>query len=430
MAENKGLSDREREILHLVATGAGNKEIAYKLSISENTIKVHLRNIFAKIGVSSRTEATLFAIREGLVQVDHPAHGVAAAETVPAIAVRQTRPRRIWLLALMAPLAILLVVAANLTISLRQPPTIASASPAPVVTNRWKPRAALPAPRSNFGASVFENKIYVIGGESDGNIVATTSRYDPEADSWDTVASKPTAVADVGAALVGGRIYVPGGRLASGAATNVLEAYDPRADRWESRAPLPITLSAYALAAFEGKIYLFGGWDGERNVASTFAYDPDANAWQSRTAMPTSRGYAGSAIVGGRILVIGGCDAKQPLAANEQYSPDRDNGAQNPWTTRQPLPSPRCAMGVASVADFVYVIGGQTAPNTIALPLQYLPQDRWQEMDSPAAKLGSHLGLVPVQTSLYAIGGKAEQSATSQNLSYQAIFTIILPIRP
>lgn len=429
MVENKGLSDREREILHLLATGASNKEISQKLFISENTTKVHLRNIFAKIGVSSRTEATLYAIREGLVRVDRSVPAIAP-EPIPEIAVPQTRPRRIWLYALAAPLVVLLVVGASLTISLRQPPTIASASPAPAVSNRWKPRAPLPSPRSNFGASAYENKIYVIGGESEGNVIDATLRYDPEADSWQTLAPKPTAVADVSVAVVGGRIYVPGGRLASGQVTKSLEAYEPRQDRWESRAAMPIALGAYSLAAFEGRIYLFGGWDGERYVASTFEYDPNTDSWRQRAFMPTARGYAGTAIVGGRILVIGGCDDKQPLSVNEQYSPDRDIGDQNPWTLRQSLPSPRCAMGVASVADFVYVVGGRGVSNTIPPPLQYLPQDKWQELDSPASRIGSNIGLVPVQTSIYAIGGKVDQTGTGQNLSFQAIYTIILPIHP
>ncbi len=62
------LTEREKEILRLVATGTSNKEIARQLFISSNTVKVHVRNIFAKIGASTRTEAAMYAVRIGLVQ--------------------------------------------------------------------------------------------------------------------------------------------------------------------------------------------------------------------------------------------------------------------------------------------------------------------------------------------------------------------------
>ena len=71
--ENYGqeeLTPSERNILQLVAGGKSNKEIAYALNISENTVKTHVKNIFDKIGVSDRTSAATLAIRRGLVRVD------------------------------------------------------------------------------------------------------------------------------------------------------------------------------------------------------------------------------------------------------------------------------------------------------------------------------------------------------------------------
>ena len=63
------LSSREFEVLKLVSEGLFNKEIAYKLSISEKTVKNHVSNIFKKIGVSDRTQAAVYAIKNNLVDI-------------------------------------------------------------------------------------------------------------------------------------------------------------------------------------------------------------------------------------------------------------------------------------------------------------------------------------------------------------------------
>ena len=61
------LSPRERQVLELVTRGASNKEIAQKLVIAENTVKVHLRNILDKLQLRNRQQAAAFAAQEGLV---------------------------------------------------------------------------------------------------------------------------------------------------------------------------------------------------------------------------------------------------------------------------------------------------------------------------------------------------------------------------
>lgn len=67
-AKQYGLTKRELEILSTIVSGLSNKEIAQKFSLSEDTVKHHLTNIFDKVGVSSRLELALFAINHHLVE--------------------------------------------------------------------------------------------------------------------------------------------------------------------------------------------------------------------------------------------------------------------------------------------------------------------------------------------------------------------------
>ena len=60
------LTDREREVLALVAEGLPNKQIARRLEISEKTVKAHLTSVFRAIGVNDRMQAGLWARRNGL----------------------------------------------------------------------------------------------------------------------------------------------------------------------------------------------------------------------------------------------------------------------------------------------------------------------------------------------------------------------------
>jgi DNA-binding NarL/FixJ family response regulator len=63
------LTDRERQVLGLLASGLANKQIARRLGISEKTVKGHLTNLFQRIGVSDRTQAALWAERTGALRV-------------------------------------------------------------------------------------------------------------------------------------------------------------------------------------------------------------------------------------------------------------------------------------------------------------------------------------------------------------------------
>jgi DNA-binding NarL/FixJ family response regulator len=64
-----GLTNREIEILKLLANGMANKQIAYRLKISEKTVRNHVSNMYEKLGIYDRSQAVLYAVKKGLVEV-------------------------------------------------------------------------------------------------------------------------------------------------------------------------------------------------------------------------------------------------------------------------------------------------------------------------------------------------------------------------
>ena len=68
VSASPSLTQREIELLQLVVDGLSNKAVAEKLSLSENTVKYHLKNILQKLGAQNRMEAAMYAVREGLAK--------------------------------------------------------------------------------------------------------------------------------------------------------------------------------------------------------------------------------------------------------------------------------------------------------------------------------------------------------------------------
>jgi two-component system, NarL family, response regulator LiaR len=69
------LTERETDVLRLVAQGRANKEIAAELGIGEKTVKTHVSNLLSKLGVQSRTQAALYAARVGLIEIEDVGNG-------------------------------------------------------------------------------------------------------------------------------------------------------------------------------------------------------------------------------------------------------------------------------------------------------------------------------------------------------------------
>jgi DNA-binding CsgD family transcriptional regulator/N-acetylneuraminic acid mutarotase len=439
------LSERELEILRLVATGASNKEVASQLYISSNTVKVHLRNIFSKIGAASRTEAAMYAVRIGLVE-GAPAHlptddasALLTASNDRAAAVAEATPsRRIWPRWLTALAALFLVSIGGIAFALGRSstpqPTAILPTPPPATATafpRWQTLAQLPTARRGLTLAAYENLLYAIGGETSQGITGTLEVYDINTDTWHQLPEKPTPATDVGAAVLNGLVYVPGGRIGQGGneITAQLEIYDPVAAQWRTGADLPYPTSAYALTAFEGRLYLFGGWDGYSVSSRVFMYDPTLDSWQERSPMPTARSFCGAAVAGGKIYVIGGMADNTPLTANEIYSPTRESPQDaSPWETGFPLPDARQGLQVTTIADTVYVLGGAGQSVSRFGLIYFPPTNTWQSLEASPQPLGAYFGLSSIGPQLYIVGGDVDGTLSDQTLAYQALITFSIPI--
>lgn len=434
MPDQQELSERELEILKLVATGVSNKEIAQRLYISTNTVKVHLKNIFAKIGAVSRTEAAMYAVKIGLVQGITPMKEeveVSALQPVETIEEKSNNIRG-WVNWVMLAGFIILVIVFGGTYTWQQSRALSATAtsviaPTPSPFPRWREKAPMLTARKSMAVVAYENQIYAMGGETETGVSDVVEKYDLVSDTWTKLSPMPVPLMEINSVVIGGLIYVPGGKTLENKLSDTLYVYDPREDQWNKLAPLPKLLCGYALVAYEGRMYLFGGWDGKNVVNTVIEYNPIADEWQDQTSMPTARAYAGAAIAGGKIYVVGGYDGENALDTNEEYSPDLDNEENQPWVERAPLPQARYGMGVTSMADIVYVVGGKTSSEEEGGLIEYFhQQDEWQAGEQPE-RMESYVKMIPMGTDLYVLGGESINGLSNHLSSYQAMFTISIP---
>jgi DNA-binding CsgD family transcriptional regulator/N-acetylneuraminic acid mutarotase len=431
---NTELSERELEILKLLATGLSNKEIAAQLYLSPNTVKVHLRNIFAKLGAQSRTEATLIAIQRGYVTVPGavtpeaapvseeeaagPREPIGLAEqppteplpAAPAIEIEPALPgrRRLLLigLALFAiALAVIAVPRGSAQSSGQTQPFSDSASAGAATALQtgdsvWQQLLPMSQPRGRLAAAAIGSQIVAIGGETANGITGLVEIWDANRQQWSTGQSKPTPVANIGAAALGDQIIVPGGYTAGGMPTSVVEAYHVISDEWTSLAALPAPRFAYAIASFNDKVYVFGGWDGQGYANSTFIYDPQAKRWTTGAALPIGRGFAGAAALDDAIYVVGGYADDHEFDRCDRYLPQEDR-----WEACAPMSVARGGLSLVPIGGRLYAIGGGWT-GYLTFNERYDPgANSWSVVPSPFTGQWRGMGASHVGNDIYALGG-------------------------
>lgn len=451
MAEfGEKLSGRELEVLNCLAKGSGNKEIAAELFISENTVKVHLRNIYTKLGASSRTEATAVAIQQGVVVLpgmepepeaepvvetqltetepeNNANHTVAPAEEEPVHWLK--RPSVAIVLGVLSFLLLfVLVVWAQRSFS------FVAVTPEPFepedIESYWKGLRPLPNPRANMASAAVGLNVYMIGGETETGVDGHVLVYDTTNHTWQELLQKPTAVTDASAAELFGEIYVPGGLLASGQPTQAVEAYSPTRDTWRTIAPLEQPIAG-ALTLTDGSfLYLFGGWNGSDYLDTAYVYDPGADSWEALPAMSQPRANLSGAAVTGNLYAVGGTDGETNLATCEFFNPvDRT------WSDCPEMLTGRANAGAVSIANKLYVVGGDDGRQDTVFSEFYDPKlDAWTPIEGlvlDEQRTWQDMGISHVETGIFLLGGLvAGELSTDSYLYAPPVYRSYLPAAP
>ncbi len=437
--QRQPLSEREKEILALLATGATNQEIARALHISPNTVKVHLRNIYAKLDVMNRSEAILVGLQEGIITLPGVDTGTPLP-TPPPVPVAV--PHLTWVIigGLLAGLltVILLLWYPAYTHTARGRPAALLVSdlgrgegalPHRRDLPRWLRQTPLSIPLARMATATWQGRVFTFGGETPDGVTAATFVYDPARGVWASAASKPTPVSNAQAVRVGDRIFVFGGTTETFTPTSRVEIYDPVQDRWEQGTPMPHPVAGYALARWKGRIFLFGGWDGHAYLTSVYAYDPEEDRWAVLPPMSAPRAFAVAATLGDVIYVIGGYDGQADVPDVWAFDPNTLETGGNPWSQLQPLLSPRGGAGVAVSANAIYVIGGGMGLTVEGAERYDVTTDTWARIETPYGPNWRHMGVAVIGGDILTIGGWAGAHLPYVE-RYQASFRNFIPYGP
>lgn len=472
MAElGEPLSKRELDVLNCIADGATNKEAAGRLVISPNTVKVHVRNIYIKLGVSSRTEAVTAALQKGIVTMPgmeptppepepepEPAPPqpepepalpqpepepepepsveiVAQLDTKPKpgenVAESPTEPASRWRLWGLVGGAVGLVVLVVVLVSVFAPagedtPAQDEFTELPIGESNWLTSRTMPDARARMAVANVGLNLYQIGGETADGIVNNVDIYVTNEFNWFSGAPKLTAVADATAAVLSGEIYVPGGRLENGQATTSVEAYSPLNDGWRPVAPLPRPVAGGLTLSDEQHLYLIGGQEGDSYLTDVYRYGLDTQAWESVAPLPTARAFAAGGVSRGQLFVVGGENESGALADCWVFDPAGDA-----WSSCPSMSTPRSGAGATALAGRLYVMGGDSAGTG---EFYTINDDVWVSIELPMFEAPSpwtHLGVVGIETRVYTLGGLLNATPSDATYAYSTLsYQYYIPAAP
>ncbi|MBX3053232.1 MAG: hypothetical protein KF753_17240 [Caldilineaceae bacterium] len=456
------LSEREMDVARLLVTGASNGDIANDLIISPHTVKVHLRNIYEKLAVNSRTEASMLLVSQGWISVP----GVDTAESQDVADPLEPTPLNAsagvpfgWqpvylILAFVSSLGLLFTP--FFTRPVQSIPNLLSDGDAmalgrPLIAElpRWESRAPLSTARSRLALVGFNDvALYAIGGESSqGQPTASVDIYDLRTNEWRTGPALPLPLANLATAANGRLIFVAGGdTVGSSAAENgttesstsggdsavslsdLLLTYAPETDIWSEWGRLPLPLAGASLVLVGDDLYLLGGWDGQAmrdevwRIALARGPGIDAGAWETVTHLKRAASFAGAVAVENDLYVVGGYDGRQELGDARVYDTATGN-----WRDMPDLATARGGIALLYDGLALFAVGGGWTQSVDTIERFDPATGLWSNFPAPISGEWRHLGGAANSLGqLYLIGGWSG-SYLDVHLRYQSSFRTFFP---
>ena len=375
------LSEREHQILLLVATGLSNRQIAGQLDISENTVKVHVRNIFAKINVASRTEASIYAVRQGLIDVPAP---LQPADPPPAVVETTMPPAEVpppptltnaalrrplplaGRIAVGVALAVSLSVGYGVWVAQRDAPREVLK---PIDDTRWKKVLGVTQPRAHVVLAVVNGDLYAIGGGEDARQQRLVERFDTDSQQWQPATPLPFALTQGRSWSDGSGVWVIDAR-----GDGIIHQWD--GVEWQHTATQNAPSEITQLVRWQGKWVVLAG--PARN-AQLWVYE---SKWTPLTVLPPDVDASSLVVNAEQLLVVSSHGVVYSYSADTQ-SWLRDGDLGQPWGTSVAYSVLGAVLVVQSGAPAtltVYnpgqgVIGRQELPAFVTGGVQLVP---WQ----------------------------------------------------
>jgi DNA-binding CsgD family transcriptional regulator len=440
------LSEREMDVAQLLATGASNAEIARDLVISPHTVKVHLRNIFEKLHVNSRTEASMVLVQRGWLVV--PGAVIETVETpapppAPEPApLDEVRPyvapwQRLYLVGALVLCLLLLAtpyVGAWMTDStdlLTNAGQAVTAPPAMQLDSRWQLRTPLRQPTGRHAMVAYAGNLYTLGGETaSGATLDTVAFFDTQRSTWVAAPALPEPRANLAATPLGNLLYVAGGsQLLPGGEvvlSNQLLAYSSESEQWREIGKLPYPVAGAALVADDSALYLLGGWDGHNMRDEIWRFAPSSRpagaGWELVGHLAKGRAFLGATMVRDDIYIAGGYDNEHELALFERFTTTTSEVRE-----LSAMATPRGGLALVYDGVALYALGGGWTSPLANLERYDFSTNSWSNFPSPIEGEWRHLAAVGADGQLVITGGWAGDYIDSQ-LQYQSSFRALLPV--